>query len=385
VSFYNKVSYLDVNLKNTKVILRLDFSNCIFNGEIYDEYKFFSNIDSIKEILKSNPLLVIFYSINNDDDNSELAKKIEKFINLPVDEIFSLKEIKFNSKNILLFNCIFLQEDYHKENEELSKQIAMLIDLFIFDSIALVNLKNVSTYGISKFCHSVIGPIVKRELDNINRFISMQQEKIYICGLERMFNKLSYIQNMFNITTNVFFADGCSLTFLKSLNKNIGKSFFEEEIIKDIVKIQNNFFKKILLPKDFHSIEKFNQNELKNIEVDTNKNDSIYMLDIGDETLLNIKKKCSSSKAILLEGVLGMIELPLFQQQTNDLLQFLKTLSKDKDIFVFLCGNTLVNFLRHNKFNCNDFSYVSHAEKKIINLFLKKDIHCLTIIEDNIL
>ncbi|MDR2653705.1 MAG: phosphoglycerate kinase [Mycoplasmataceae bacterium] len=380
MGFYEKTSYLDVDVSNKKVAVRLDFNDCFVEDLIINEYKFFANINSIKTLFNLTNKIVVFYNISGKKE--DFFNIIKKHINFSeIESIDEISDINFKNKTILFLNIEKLDEDFENEKKN-CLIINEKIDYFIFDAISLANSKTISTYVISKYAKSIVGPIVKTELDNINILYTKEkdEEKTFICGHDKIYNKIHYIQNMVHFTNKTFFVGGCCLTILKLVHKNIGKSFFEHEYTQELIKMQNNYANKIVLPEDFYGTSNIGSEEYVFININTNKDDKIFLLDIGENSLNKIKKKCDTSTKILFDGVLGVIEIPKFQKSTKELLTHLANYKKSK--YVFICSNTLVNSLKQFGFKPDDFSYVSHAENNIFNLFTKNNIHALMIIDD---
>ena len=178
------MKYMDeIDLKNKKVILRLDLNVPIKNDEILDDTKILKSLPTIRYLINNNCKILLLShlgKIKTEDDlknnslksvGKKLSEELKKditFIENPIDP--SIPNILENNDLVLLENTRYMDYPDKKESKcdmELAKFWASAGDIFINDAFGTSHRKHASNYGISKFLESAYGILFKEELDGL--------------------------------------------------------------------------------------------------------------------------------------------------------------------------------------------------------------------------
>ncbi len=371
----------DMDITNKRIVLRCDFNVPLKDGEILDDTKIVSSLDTIKYLIDQNCKIVILSHLGKIKDKSDLrknslvvvAKRLLKLItSIPeykdVKVIFSnhtrsnaLKEKvdNLNNKEILVIENT-RYEDYPSKYEsnndqELAKFWASLGDIFVNDAFATAHRKHASTCGIANYIPSCMGFLMEKELINIDKYVTNAEVPFtVIMGGAKLEDKIKVIDKLLPICNHLLLTGGIANTFLKALNINIGFSLYseDEELIKKIKDLLLQYKNKIVLPFDAivgSSYEK----EYTNYKTIDKIDDNEIIYDLGVKTINKYKEYINSSKTVFVNGTAGKYEDSRYANGTKELLNILN----DAQANVIFGGGDSVSAV-HQFLKNNNFTYL---------------------------
>lgn len=329
-------------IKNKNIILRVDFNVNVIKGKIFDKYRILAVKETLNILKKAKKVLIISH-LNNPKKYSKkysfekLIPQIEKILKIKIGFVKNfnspLKE-KFN-----LFENIRFWKEEKKIDFNFAKKIANYGEIFINDAFSVSHRKHTSVYLLPKILPTYYGLNFEKEINLLNKVLNSKR-LILILGGAKISTKLPLVKNFLNTSDLIILAGGLANTFYKAKGFEIGESFFEQEILNEIKKINSP---KIFIPFDFYGLnskKKYTHFYLGEIQ----KNDIIY--DIGKESLKIIFEEIKKSKNIVWNGPLGYIEDKKFEKGTFELLKFLSQL---KNKFILIGGGDTLSFLERKK------------------------------------
>lgn len=354
-------SIKNVNVKDKKVIVRVDFNVNIKNNEVIDDTRIIAALKTIKYLVSKEAKVILLShlgrisSMESKEKNTlePVAKHLSTLINTPIyfvpitrGEILSKTVQNMKSGEILIIENT-RHEDYPKKlesscDESLSKYWASLGDIFVLDAFGSAHRCHASTYGISKYLPSYSGFLVDDEMNMLNE--AMHQRKTLILGGSKVEDKLGVIDNLINTSDAILLGGAMCFTFLRAKGYFVGQSIVSEEKINYCKGILEFHSDKIYLPVDV--VTQNGVKEIKNI----NSEDIGY--DIGPKTISQYKKILEKSNFVLWNGPLGMYEEEEYENGTRDIMEYLNS----KNINTMLAGGDIIGASK--KYNIK-FKYIS--------------------------
>lgn len=224
---------------------------------------------------------------------------------------------------MLLENLRFHKEE-EANDENFSKQLASLAEVYVNDAFGTAHRAHASTVGMVRFFNEKGGGfLMRKEIEYLSKIISNPEKPfVAILGGAKVSDKIGVIDNLMNLADKFLIGGAMSYTFLKAQGINVGASLVETDKIHTAKKILERALNRgipIILPVD-HIIA---QKAQDNVQTKTTDNQTIpegYMgLDIGPKTLSSFEEALSGAKTIFWNGPMGVFEISAFANGTIEL------------------------------------------------------------------
>ena len=358
------------------VLLRLDLNVPIKNGKITDETRIDKILPIFKYLIEKNSKIIVISHIGRpkgvgnvklslDPVCKCLETKLQKKIELIKDNIYDLNKKnlskKFDDQIIFLENIRFYKEE-ENNNNEFSKQLASLGDLFVNDAFSCSHRTHASVCQITKFLPSYAGLQFETEINALKKVTTEIKKPITcIIGGSKISTKIPVIKNLIPKFDNIIVVGGMANNILKFKGHPIGKSLQEincEAIISDIFKLAKNHSCSIIFPQDV-VVGKTMESKGEIKELNEVNNDDL-ILDIGPKTIKDISKIIEKSKTILWNGPAGYFENFHFAKGSFEIGKKIAEKNKLNEIFSVVGGGDTVALI-NNIGIFDSFNFVSTA------------------------
>ena len=364
------------NLDGKIVLLRLDLNVPIKNGTITDETRINNILPIFKYLIEKKSKIVVISHIGRPNGKwigdlslkpvcENLKKKLNQNIKLISKNIFTLKKenLFMNSDDKILFleNIRFYEEE-EKNDNNFSKHLASLADLFVNDAFSCSHRLHASMCEITKFLPSYAGLQLETEINALKQ-VTAQIKKPTTCiiGGSKISTKIGIIKNLIPKFNNIIIVGGMANNILKYKGHTIGKSIKEdncETIIEDIFKFSKNYTCSIIYPEDV-VVGKSLEDDPKIKELSQIVSDDL-ILDIGPKTIKKINNIIENSKTVLWNGPAGYFENPNFAKGSFEIGKKIAERNKLNQIFSVAGGGDTVSLLNSIGI-INNINFVSTA------------------------
>ena len=321
----------DIDLKNKKVVIRVDYNVPMENGIIKDSSKIKESLRSINYLLENNCRVVIlshFGRIKSEEDKAKnslkivakelanlLGKNVKFLDNCYGDKVKNIVDNCGLGEVILLENTRFMDIYDKKESGNdlaLAEYWASLGEVYINDAFGSMHRAHASTAGIAKFLPHAIGFLVMDELEHLNILIHNTPHPFTVfMGGAKVDDKLPIIKSLIERCDYLLVGGGIANSFLKAKGADIGNSIAtsDEGILNELKKLMDEYKGKIVLPVDF-----------------TIDDGIIY--DVGNKSIEVYKKYIDKSEIVFVNGTCGKFEDERFMEGTSNLFKILKDSGK---------------------------------------------------------
>ncbi|MCM8800994.1 MAG: phosphoglycerate kinase [Candidatus Omnitrophica bacterium] len=352
----HKLSLKNVELKNKKVLVRVDFNVPLDdNLNITDDTRIRASIPTIKYILHKEAKKIILMSHLGRPEGKvvtkyslkPVAKRLEELLVIPVRFLDGCvgdrikKEIDNSSEKVVLLENLRFHPEEEANDANFSRQLASLGDVFVNDAFGTAHRAHASTEGITHYLTSVAGFLMEKEIYYLGNVIQNPPKPfVVILGGGKVSDKIGVIENLLPKCDVVLIGGGMAYTFLKAGGKSIGNSKLEKEkldLAKSILEKAKQLKKEFLLPVDHVVVDKIEPNakiELVNEDIPQTK----IGVDIGPKTIALFQNRLTSAKTIVWNGPLGIFEMEPFSKGTREIAVFI---SKLKAISIIGGGDTV--------------------------------------------
>ena len=387
----------DLEIKDQKIILRLDLNVPIKNKIIKDDTRITLCIPFINRLIEKKAKIIIISHLGrpNGINDPELSLiPIFKYLkNMLKTNVYFFKgdfDDETNNKFshlkggevILIENIRFFKEET-EDDQSFSKKLGSLGDIYINDAFSCSHRKQASVHSITKFVKkSYAGPLLKKEITAINLVIKNKKEPVTcIIGGSKISTKINVITNLLKKVNNIVIVGAMANNFFVHKNLKVGKSLIEKntkEIIANIYKKAEEHNCKILIPEDcivgtdFEGTGKNkNLNEIQENEI---------ILDIGFNTIKKIQKKINESNTVLWNGPAGYFENKNFLKGTLSIAENISKNTIEKSLISILGGGDTLAAI--NKSNTKlTFSHLSTAGGAFLEYLEGKDLPGISVLK----
>lgn len=333
----------DFDFKDKTALVRVDFNVPIKDGEITGDDRIIKAADTINYLVDAGAKVVLMSHLGRPKGEykkefslepvarraSEILKKDVKFI--PSKEVVDdkvVEEVKnLKSGDIALLENLRFVKGEEENDIEFAKKLASLGDIFVNEAFGTAHRSHASNVGVANILPSCIGFLVEEEVKYFDEALKNPERPfVAILGGAKVSDKIGVIEELIKKVDSLVIVGAMANTFLKSKGLEVGKSLVEDDkldLARQIMAeaIENHV--NLILPEDVIVAPELSEDakgELKEVE-DVDVDDMI--LDIGKESLEDIKKELGSAKTVILNGPCGVFEIEEFSHGTVELAKIL--------------------------------------------------------------
>jgi len=394
-----KINFFPENLdiKNQKIILRLDLNVPLKDKIIQDDTRISLCLPFIKKLVKKKAKIIIISHLGRPKGVKEpglslmpIYKYLKKSLQTNVyffmgnlDEEVQEKFSHLKEGEIILVENIRYFKGENSNDENFSKKLGSLGDVYINDAFSCSHRKQASIHNITKFIKkSFAGPLLKKEIDAINLVIQNKKEPVTcIIGGSKISTKINVITSLIEKVNNLIIVGAMANNFFIYKNLKIGKSLIEENTKETIRTIYEKAYKnecKILIPEDCVVGSSFTSDgekkDLNTIE------DNDIILDIGPKTVKSIENIINQSNTVLWNGPAGYFENKNFMTGTMSIAETISKNTVKKSLISILGGGDTLAAINKNK-NKLSFTHLSTAGGAFLEYLEGKDLPGLSVLK----
>jgi phosphoglycerate kinase len=373
---YNTLNML--NLTNKTVLLRADLNVPVQGGVVSD----FTRIDRLKptiDFLRSQNTKIVVIShfgrpkgnVNPDYSLSFLTTVLIDRWSCPVhfseDCIGTDAKAQINDMGegeIILLENLRFHAGEETNDKAFAAALAQLGDVYVNDAFSATHRAHASIDAITRLLPSAAGLLVEEELRNLEQILKAPERPMAaVVGGAKVSTKLSLLKNLVTQVDYLVLGGGMANTFMLAQGLEIGKSLAEAEMIgevNDIMQAADASDCQIVLPIDVNCAKEFAAGAACEIQTTSTISDNLMVLDVGPESIQNVKEILESCKTVIWNGPMGAFEIQPFDIGTNALAQVVAKLTKDGKVKSVAGGGDTVAALDGTD-SSKDFTYISTA------------------------
>jgi len=267
----NKKSVDDINVKGQRVLVRCDFNVPLQDGKITDENRLVAALPTIKKLIADGGKVILCSHLGKPKGEPKpelsLAPVAERLRELLGQDVVFAKDDNVVGENakaavaamkdgdvVLLENTRYRAEET-KNEDNFSKELASLADVFVNDAFGTAHRAHCSNVGVTKYVDTaVVGYLMQKEIDFLGNAVNNPERPfVAILGGAKVSSKISVIENLLDKVDTLIIGGGMAYTFMAANGEPVGKSLLEEDY-KDYAKKMEQKAKdkgvKLLIPVD---------------------------------------------------------------------------------------------------------------------------------------
>lgn len=334
------IRYIDeLELTGKRVFLRVDFNVPLDGGgRVTDDTRIREALPTVQLALKKGARLILASHLGRPkgvDAKLSLepaASRLSELLGKGHDVILAddcvgdgvrklVKDLQ-NGHLLLLENLRFHPQEEANE-EDFSKELASLAEVYVNDAFGTAHRAHASTVGMVKFVREkAAGLLMRKELEYLGKLLrSPAKPYVAILGGAKVSDKIKVIENLLPRLDALLIGGAMAYTFLKAKDIDVGRSRVESDklaLARRALKSADRLGASLLLPID-HVVGAEPTAGTASRIVDGEAIPKEMMgLDIGPKTRSMFQQHIRRAKTLLWNGPMGLFEIEKFAEGTRE-------------------------------------------------------------------
>ena len=328
----NKKTVKDIDLKDKRVLMRVDFNVPMDKGVVTDDKRIRASLPTIQYVLDQGASLILMSHLGRpkgigfekEFSLKPAADALSKLLNKPVKiasdcidaDVEAMVKVLNPGDELMLENVRFHKQE-EKNDPEFSKKLASLGEIYVNDAFGSAHRAHASTEGVAKYLPAVSGFLMEKELEFLGKATqNPSRPYLAILGGAKISDKIAVIENLLGKCDALIIGGGMANTFLAAKGYNMAESLVESSSINTAKTIIAKGDDKIYLPVDGVVGSKTDTHAPTQI-VDVVKIPSGWsLMDIGPKSIEKFSKVLKGARLVVWNGPMGVFEDPRFSEGT---------------------------------------------------------------------
>ena len=332
----NKKTVEDLDVKGKKVLVRCDFNVPLENGEITNDKRIVAALPTIKYLIEHGAKVILCSHLGRPKGEYKpefslkpVAKRLSEYLGKEVKLAEDPEVVGENAKkmaaeladgDVMLLENVRFRKEETKNEENFSKELASLADLYVNDAFGTAHRAHCSTTGVAAFLPSACGYLIQKEIKFMGEALANPKRPLVaILGGAKVSDKIGVITNLLDKCDTLIIGGGMAYTFMKALGHSIGTSLLEEdkvELAGQMMQTAKEKGVKFLIPVDNKVGREYKPDTEAKIVPSDEIPDGWMGLDIGPESQKLFADAVKGAGTVIWNGPMGVSEWDNFAQGT---------------------------------------------------------------------
>ena len=327
----NKKTVRDINLKNKRVLVRVDFNVPLDKAlNVTDDTRIRAAVPTIEYLRQQGAKVVLCSHLGRPKGKQpELslkptAARLSELLAAPVamaDDCIGPAVAKaagsLKAGEVLLLENLRFYKQEEANDADFAKELASLADVYVNDAFGTAHRAHASTEGVTHYLPAVAGFLMEKEIDFLGTALeSPQRPFVAILGGAKVSDKIAVIERLLALADKLLIGGGMANTFLKAQGLEMGQSLVEAEKLDVAKDLLAKGGAKLVLPADAVVADAFAADAQSKVVPVAQVPADWRILDIGPASIKAFEKALKGAKTVVWNGPMGVFEFPAFARGT---------------------------------------------------------------------
>ena len=323
-----------VDVRGRRVLLRADLNVPVRDGVITDLTRIERLSPTIRELADGGARVIVFSHFDRPKGKrvqhmslAPMAVALAAVLGRPVafaedstgPVAHAAAEARVDGEVLLLENT-----RYHPGEEAndpaLAREFAALAEIFVHDAFSAAHRAHASTEGVGRLLPAHAGRLMQAELEALDAALGNPKRPVAaIVGGSKVSTKLELLGNLVTKVDALVIGGAMANTFLAAKGVAVGRSLQEAEMhltARAILARAEEAGCEVVLPVDAVTATEFKPNAATETVAIAAVPPGSMILDVGPETVEDLKQRMLGWRTIVWNGPLGAFETPPFDAAT---------------------------------------------------------------------
>jgi phosphoglycerate kinase len=328
----NKRSVRDLDVRDKRVLVRVDFNVPVKDGEVTDDTRIRRALPTIRYLLEegARPILISHLGRPKGEPDPKyamdpVAARLQELLGEPVKKLDAAvgPEVEealedWDGRGVVLLENSRFYPGETSNDPEFADQLAALADLYVNDAFGAAHRAHATTVGVAERLPAAAGLLMEEEIDYLDKVLKDPERPfVAILGGAKVSDKLGVIESLLATADSLLIGGAMCFTFFKAQGYEIGNSLVEDDYLEEAKRLMEEAGDRLVLPVDVVVAEAME----KDAESETVPVDGIPAgkmgLDIGPKTVDLFSDHISGASTIFWNGPMGVFEIDAFAKGTE--------------------------------------------------------------------
>ncbi|MEX1022879.1 MAG: phosphoglycerate kinase [Dehalococcoidia bacterium] len=340
----DKMTVRDIDVAGKRVFLRVDY-NVQFDleGTMLDDYRLRESLPTIEYLVQQGARIILCAhrgrpggQVIEELRNAPVAAHLATLLGCEVQSstecigpaVEAMVEALAPGGILLLENVRFYPGE-EANDPRFARELASLADVFVSDAFGTAHRAHASVVGVGYYLPGVAGMLMERELAYLGKVASDGVRPLaVILGGSKVADKIGILKNLVDRTSLICVGGGIANTFLRAQGIDVGASLVEADRIDDAHEIMRLAASRddlrLLMPTDV-VISDASGTRINTVSVNRIP-PGFRILDLGRQTLEDIREALAPMKTVIWNGPVGFFEREPFDRGSIEIARTLADL-----------------------------------------------------------
>ena len=322
----------DSALKGKRALVRVDFNVPMDGTRITDDTRIRAALPTLDALIARGARLVLLSHLGRPKGTPEpkyslapVAAHLRTLTKFKVsfcatttdDTAIAASQLLATGSILLMENTRFLPGE-EKDDDALSRRLALLGDLYVDDAFGSAHRAHASTAGVAKYCKpAVAGLLMERELKYLGDALAAPKRPfVAVLGGAKISGKLDVIEQLLPKVDRLLIGGAMACTFFKAMGLETGKSLVEADRVAMAKELLSRAGPKLMLPDDATVAPALAPAGAHAVNLDAIPS-AEAMFDIGPRSAKRFAGEIAAAGTVVWNGPMGVFETPPFDAGTR--------------------------------------------------------------------
>lgn len=331
-----KRSVSDANVRDKRVLVRVDFNVPLKGGEITDDTRIRAALPTIRLLLERGAAVILASHLGRPkgrpDPNYSMAPVAAHLAALLGSDVLTAGDVvgtqahetarTLRPGQVLVLENTRFEPGEEKNDPELARALAALADIYVNDAFGAAHRAHASTVGVAQHLPSYAGLLLLREVEVLSRLLEEPERPfVAILGGAKVSDKLAVISHLLTRVDALLLGGGMANTLLLAEGNEIGKSLAEPDLVeqaRELLAQAREGDVDVIVPRDVVVADSIDAAVGAVVPSDrVPAGEAIF--DIGPETVHEYCTRITAAQTVFWNGPMGVFEKAPFASGTVDI------------------------------------------------------------------